>query len=302
MALVTSGWQNLLNEPMKEIFIDEYIQIPSKIDLIAGMDTTEKYQEEYLSIAGLGNFEKGIGPVHRLTASEAYTKTIVPDRWTAAIDVQYELYKTDQTGKIKQLVQSLAMSAKRTREEDFWGNVFGHAFDTTKTTPDGLSLCSTAHTSPVSATTQGNSGTSALSYASYVATRALMRRFKDWNDKAITVVPDTIIVPVELEEQALVLAHSALKSGTANNDTNPINKNYGPAWGLNVIVCDYLTDANNWFLIDSKMAKKQLKYLVGEKLRLFNDSTTEMVLTFGGYMRYAFESLDWRFIYGHNVA
>lgn len=299
MALTLHSWQSVWFPILKKWFLDEYIDMPSKIGLVASIEDTGKTQEIYQSYAGVGRFGKGVGPIPRLNASEAYKTVITPDRWTGAIDVQYELAKDDQVGVIRQLTQGLALSAKETREADFWG-LFNHAFDTTYVGGDGRPLCAPDHPSPVNPVVQSNVGNGALTHANYVAARQRMRKFTDWHNRPIVNIPDMLIVPVDLEEQALVIAHSQLKPGTQNNDINVVNQQ--PDWRLKVVVCEYLDDPNNWFLVNTKYSKKHLHYLVREKLRLWNDSGSDLVLTFAGYYRVAFGFSDWRWIYGSNVA
>lgn len=299
--LTLNNWKSLWYPILKKWFLDEYVDMPSKIGLVASIESTDKAQEIYQSYAGIGRFGKGVGPIPRLNASEAYRTIITPERWTGAIDIQYELAADDQNGVIKQLTQGLALSAKETRESDFW-DLFNHAFDTTYLGGDGKSLCASDHPSPVSTATQSNVGTLSLTHANYVTARQRMRKFTDWYGRPIVNIPDMLLVPVDLEEQALVIAHSDLKPGTSNNDINVISNI--PDWRLKVVVCEYLDDTNNWFLINTKYSKKHLHYLVREKLRLWNDAKDEdkLVLTFAGYYRVAYGFSDWRWVYGNNVA
>ncbi len=88
------------------------------------------------------------------------------------------------------------------------------------------------------------------------------------------------------------------KPGTADNDAN-----YVRSQGWSVIVWDYLTDANNWFMIDSAMAAQHLFWIDRVPLEFTADPTGDFNLEakYRGYMRYSYGWSDWPWLYGHNV-
>ena len=73
--------------------------------------------------------------------------------------------------------------------------------------------------------------------------------------------------------------------------------------GIRYLVWDYLTDANNWFMLDPQLAKIHLLWLDREPLDFALDPTSDFRLEsrFRGYMRYSWGWSDWKFIYGHVV-
>lgn len=149
---------------------------------------------------------------------------------------------------------ALAMVAKRTQEKHA-ATVFNSAFNTTVFSGgDGLALCSTAHTFVGTSTTVSNSGTTALSATAVEATRLLMRQFTDETDNLMIARGDTLLVPPQLEEAAWEIVNASGKLDTADNNPNFNKGKY------KIIVWDYLSDSNNWFMIDSKMAKMYLKW------------------------------------------
>jgi phage major head subunit gpT-like protein len=299
MALVSSGWQNELEPIMKVWFLDEYLRVPSKRPLIADMATSNKAKDTYMGIAGLGAFQRFQGTVPTTTPAEAYKVEVTHNAWAQSIEVSHDLYSDDQSGVIKQLTQGLAESANQTKEENFW-DLFNHAFDTTYTGGDGLALCSTAHTTTVSSSTQSNSGTSALSHSALAAARLAMRKFTTWQLRKMTNIADMLIVPVDLEETAIVTTMSNLKSGTANNDMNAFQAN---GWKFKILVSEYLTDTNNWFVANTAYSKKHLHYTTREALKLFNDTaSTTLVMKYAGYYRDSTAFSDWRWIHGSNVS
>jgi len=117
-----------------------------------------------------------------------------------------------------------------------------------------LSLCNNAHTHVGTTTTQDNLSTSALSKTSLSAARLAMRDYLDETDNLINASGDTLLVPPELEQTAWELVMSDKKIDSAENNANFWKGRY------KVLVWDYLTDTNNWFLIDSRYAKLFLKW------------------------------------------
>jgi phage major head subunit gpT-like protein len=222
----------------------------------------------------------------------------VHEEYTKGFKVERKLYDDDLYNIINQRPRGLATSAVRTKEKHA-ASVFNNAFSASYTGGDSVSLCNDSHPySPVNATTQDNKGTTALSYDAVIATRKLMREYKDDRGELITVIPDTILVPPELEDTAWNIINSMNKPGTADNDGN-----YVRSLSWNVIVWDYLTDANNWFMIDSTYAKEHLHWLDRVPLEFTMDPTSDFNLEarFRGYQRYVYGWSDWVFIYGHEV-
>jgi hypothetical protein len=75
------------------------------------------------------------------------------------------------------------------------------------------------------------------------------------------------------------------------------------AGGMSVVVDPYLTDANNWFMIDSAMARLHLLWFnrVLPELILDPSSPFNLRADYNGYMRYSFGWDDSRWIFGHAV-
>lgn len=90
----------------------------------------------------------------------------------------------------------------------------------------------------------GNLGNAALAEASLTAAITAMRNQTDDKGNKIVVQPKYLAVPNELEWTARKLLQSAQVPGTANNDANVLRD-----VGLSPIICPWLTDPNDWYLI-----------------------------------------------------
>ena len=218
--------------------------------------------------------------------------------WEAE-DLERRLVADDLYNVINRRPAGLALSAMRKREKDAAG-VFINAFTASGYDgADGVSLCDGSHPySPSNATTQDNEGTTALSYQAIVDTRELMRAFVDDRGELVQVNPDTILVPPELEEEAFAIMRTMNKV-----DITDYHANFVASKLSNVIVWDYLTDANDWFMIDSRLAKLYLNWFDRAPLEFAMDPTSDFRLEarFRGYMRYSYGWSDWRWVYGHTV-
>jgi hypothetical protein len=130
-------------------------------------------------------------------------------------------------------------------------------------------------------------------------TRELMRAYVDDKGELTPIVPDLLLVPPELEEEAFTIWRTMNKPDTAD-----YHDNFVQGFLRQVIVWDYLTDANNWFLIDSAMAKEFLLWIQRIALEFAMDPASDFRLEarFRGYERYSYGWSDWRFLYGHEVA
>jgi len=297
-------WAELLSPGLHAIFNlqRDALAASAKAPLLFNYNSSSKATEEDLGVGGFGDFPEYKGAIEYDDNHQGYKTTYTHKEFADGFTVERKLLRDDQYNIINSKPKGLAIAAMRRREEDA-ANIFNNAFTASGESlgADSQSLCDGAHPhSPANtSSTQSNSGTSALSRDSIIATRKLMRSFTDDRGKLIRVMPDTLVVPPELEDQAYVEARTPLKTGSADNDISFVN-----SLGLKVIVWDYLTDANNWFMVDSQMAKQHLNWFDNEPLQFAMNPLSDFQLKaqFRAYMRYALGWNDWRFIYGHAVA
>ena len=107
---------------------------------------------------------------------------------------------------------------------------------------------------------------------------------------------DTILCTIDKEETAWEVINSKGKVDTANNNRNFHEGRYKLA------IWDKLTDSNNWFMIDSRLAKMFLLFWDRVKPELKQDNDTDtLVAKWYVYYRCSAGWADWRQIYGHAV-
>jgi hypothetical protein len=91
------------------------------------------------------------------------------------------------------------------------------------------------------------------------------------------------------------------KPASANNDANVHFGKYKimpGAGGWN-----YMSDANNWFLMDGSMRKQYLIWWNRVALEfVFAEEIDTIIAKWRAYSRYSFAWYDWRFVLGGNVS
>ena len=298
MAIIASeNFAYLLDPGLRKIFMDEYALPEGQVDNLFGIEKSNKAVEYDLGIGGMGDLEEFTGTIGYGDFSQQYRTSYTHREWVKGIKVERKLVDDDLYNIINKRPAQLAMVARRTREKH-GASIFNSAFNTSVFAGgDGYALCADAHTQVGTSTVVDNYGTTALSQTAVEATRLLMRQFTDETDNLVTARGDTLLVPPSLEETARIIVGTTNEVGTTANDINFSKGKY------NIIVWDYLSDSNNWFLIDSRMAKMFLKWFNRIPVEFNKDKDFDIYIAkWSAYVRYSYGFSDWKWIYGHAVS
>jgi len=220
-----------------------------------------------------------------------------------------EAIDKDDTGKLmaapRALSQAAYISLAKAYTEIFTANAGAG-----QTMSDGKALFHADH---------ANLGTTALSYAAFVATRLAMRKqtqLGSGDPLGALVTPKQILVPNDLEATAIQLLLSEGETGTANNDENMFasgnarDERYRAA-ARKVVVNDFLTDANDWVAVaDPTMYPSiGLGYRFGRTPEVFSLADPNSHLMFAADTMpikvrffFAIGATDWRGMYKNIVA
>ena len=232
--------------------------------------------------------------------SPLYEKTFTHKEYVKGVAIERKLWDDQRLSNIRDRARNLGTSFGTTIATH-QASVFNNAFSAAVVGGDAVALCSASHPNrPDDAgTTYSNAGNIALSYASVVSTIQAGKRYLDDRGNPLPVIFRVLVVPIELEATAYEITNAINKPGIADNDAN-----YVGSQGLLTVVDPYLTDANNWFMLDPVMARDHLKWFWRFRPELAIDPASDfnLVAKYRGYMRHSFGWDDWRFIYGHNVA
>lgn len=294
--LISENWSKLLEPGLRKIFDQIYKEQPSMIPVLYSIQKSSKAKETDLEAGDGLDFAPMNGTIPYDDMGEGYTTEYTHAEYARGFKIERKLVDDDQYNIINKRPRLLAISAARRREKDA-ASVFNNAFNASIVGGDGVCLCNAAHPSKNGGANQSNVGALALTPVNLEATRRLMTKFRSDRDGIISVQPDMLLLPLELEEIGYEIINSKGKVDTAQNNVNFHYGRYKMAVWPN-----YLTSASNWFLIDSTLMKQFLLWFNRIPVEFMRDSEFDtQVAKFAGYMRYSNGYSGWRWIYGNQV-
>jgi hypothetical protein len=157
-----------------------------------------------------------------------------------------EMFEDDQYNVVGQKrAKSLAFSMRQTKEE-VGANVYNRAFDSDYTGGDGLEMCSDQHLN-WSGGVWANELSTAADLSETSLEQACIDIMKWTNDRGlkISVMPQSLHIPVDLLFEAQRILKSPLRSGTADNDVNAL---YSLGKFQKVVPNHYFNDTDAWFI------------------------------------------------------
>jgi hypothetical protein len=275
------------------------------IPMLYASDTSDQQEEYDMTYEGVGDFQKFTGTAIKDTLEEGYKKTFSFPEYMNSIDIRRKLWDDRRDRTVMNMAKELALSYNRTKEKHA-AEIFNYAFTATGTYssgdstagPDAKALCANDHTSKSDSAYAGdNLQTTAFSPAAVETDRQAHMAMTDGRANLLDRAMDMLLVPTPVEEDAWELINTTGKVNTADNNRNFHEGRYKLA------VWKYLTDAANWFSIDSEYMKMYLVWLTRipiEQWKKFDEDL--QTLTFGAYARHGLGYSSWRWIIGHNIA
>jgi phage major head subunit gpT-like protein len=251
----------------------------------------------------LPNFLPFTGTVSYQSMAQGYDITATHVAFANGIQIERELYDDDRHGVWKGRPKALAKAYHQTRQT-YGARLLNNAFSLDNlfySNSEAVALCSDSHTTNASgvSTSTGfdNLVTSSLSATAVEAAYIQMRDFRNDVGQKISVMPSKLIVPVALYPTAHEIVKSMGKVDTANNNVNFSNGMY------EIFDWEYLTDTNNWFLVDGKQQKDHfiwydripIEFAMAEEL-------DTLVAKWRAYARFSYVWRDWRAILGASVS
>ena len=296
--MYTSGANADLLEPgLREIYANTYYEenLQSIRSILFRILDSSKAQEHDLEMGDIEDFAPLTGQVPYDDAGEGYKTNYVHQTFARGIKVQRELVDDDLYGIIAQMPEALGTAAFRKQETDA-ASVFNNATVANITGGDGVCLASSAHPSAFGAANQSNLGTTALSPTELDTARINMVKYRNPRGHVMTVQPDTILVPVDLESYAYEIVQSRGKVDTSQN-----NRNFHLGRYKIVVWPNFLSSATHWGLMDSRLMKSFLKWYDRDVPQFYKDSDFDtFAAKFAGRMRYSYGWSNWRWLYYEN--
>lgn len=252
MAIQTRGnFAELSDNFDKSIYtllFDARKELPNRWKETIQEKKSKKRFERTLSVVGVGDIpEKGEGA--------AYTSSILRPGWSkdflhTEFGLMFEVTQTaledDQYDQLSNHARWFMASARYV-EEKRAAILYNNGF-TTELSADGVSIFNSAHVLK-----GGGTARNVLSSAADLSATSLEQALIDLSTETkveagqLVTPPQslTLLVPPQLEFQAYRLINSTLRPGTADNDVNALKERK-----FRVVVNEFLTDADAWFLQD----------------------------------------------------
>ncbi len=303
MPNVSENFGDLLDPRFQKIFSDQYSDLPDMIGKVYGLAPNNgRNNMMWSSVGSIGDWDEFTGAVSYGTQSQGYDTTATPIEFTKGIQIERKLKDDDQYNIMDGRPRGLARGAHRTRQKHA-ARLFNQAFSVDNffyVNTEGVPLCSNSHTTTSGASTASgfdNLGTAALTATAVFSARNQMVGYRGDVAERISVQPDELWVPPELSEQAFEIVNA--KGKLDNNFNNP-NFHFGK---YEVTEWNYMTDTNNWFMMDGSMKKEMAHWIdrVGIEFAMVEDFD-KLIAKWRGYGRWGQAHSDWRFMFGANVS
>lgn len=164
-------------------------------------------------------------------------------KWETSIRVDREVLEDEQYGQVKLRVSQMPGAVAR-HQNILVFNALANGF--TNVCYDGSNFFDTTHAENNSGTQINKFTALPLNAANYATVRAAMSGFKDDQGQLVGGMGDLLVVPPALEAAARTLLNADFIADINGGGTTNIWKG-----SANMIVVPWLTDVNDWFLIDS---------------------------------------------------
>jgi len=295
-TLFSSDFPNMIGEALSVVFKDEYTRPVdnSWLQLCTEMNST-KASEKY-GFLGANPSMREFKDERQPSGFQENAFTIANKKYESTISINKDAIDDDQYGQIALQVRRLAETVRSYKEECAYtvftngdSSAYGLCYD-------GNEYFDTAHKEGTYYTTnQSNLGTDVLSQTSLSAARTKMMGFRDDRGNKLRIVPDTLIVPPELEDTAIQLTMSATVDASGN-----INVNKGR---YKILVTPFFPDTDSWILARTSRTMRPLIYQNREDAvfqALEGESETGFMRDewmYGVKTRFAFGYGDWRNAY-----
>ena len=306
MALRSTNFPDVteLTARFTRIFDQAYDELPDRTGDFFFKMTSDRINERFSGVGSYGVIPLFTGTVNYADTAQGYDATQTPLEFAAGMQIERLLLDTDQHNVIDSRPKKLAISANRQYQTEgarFLNNAF--SVDTRYNShSEGVSLCSNSHTTTSGASTASgfdNLITGSLNLVNLATNRIQMRGYRDDQAGRITIVPDQVIIPIDLCVEGFENIMSPDRPDTANRAKN---YNYGK---YSITEWEYLTDANNWFMVDTSLMKSPSGNIWIDAVKpefAFVEAFDEIIGKWRVYFRVSQGHWDWRWIGGSSVS
>lgn len=298
MAINRGNFAKALWPGVNAWYGESYNEFPVEYTALFDTYTSSKAFEEDMGIVSLGlaAVKTEGGSVAYDSMEQGYLTRYTHVNYGLGFIITEEMIDDDQYMIVaNKNAKALAYSMRQTKEI-VGANVYNRAFNASYTFGDGKELLSTAHPN-VSGGTWQNTLTTAADISEAALEQAFIDMGKWTNDRGlkIAVIPQKLIIPVDLQFDAERILMSPLQSGNSNNDINAL-KSMGKFPG-GVMINHYLTDTDAWFIRTN--VPEGMKYFERKADAFSDDNDFDTNnLKYKATGRYSFGATDPRGLYG----
>lgn len=276
---------------------NSYEEWPVEFTSLFNMEGSSRAYEEDVGTTGFGMATtKGEGAaISYDDESQAFTTRYQHVVYALGFVVTREIFEDDQYDIVgKRRAEALAFSMRQTKET-IGASVYNRAFNASYTGGDGKEMLATDHPN-FSGGTWSNELATPTDLSEAALEQACIDIMKFTNDRGlrIKVMPESLIIPVELTFEAERILKTIGRVGSADNDLNALNS---MGKFRTVVSNHYLTDPDAWFIRTN--VKNGLKCFNRRSMEfgVDNDFDTENA-KYKASERYSFGWTDPRAIYG----
>lgn len=300
MTVSTGNLPRLLLEGINKTYERDYAAHPMEWDKIFTSSNSSKAYELDVQVEGFGLAEQK--PEGQDLAFEDFAQGFTPKyinlTYAKGFIMTHEAIKDNLYDKGYAKATSLARSLQVTKEV-VHANILNRGFNSAFTMPggDGIELFSTVNVKGPSGGTFSNKLAidADISETSVEDLNIIISKATDAKGLQIALIPQCLIIPVDLEYEAIRILKSELQSSSANHDINALK--YLSRFPQGIVVNHYLTDVNAWFIKTN--APRGLRHFVREKSNFDRDMAfVSKNARFSDMERYAAGWSDKHGIYG----
>ena len=274
----------------------KYDEHDKQYERLFEMKKSNKNYEELVEQTGFG-----LAPVKSEGSSTAYdshAQGVTSRGVNTAYSLGYIVTREELADNLyaevsNQRAASLAFSMNQTRE-NVGANIYNRAFNSSYTGGDGKELLATDHPSLAGNQSNELATPADLSEASIEDLTIQIMDAVNSKGLKISLQPKKLIVPTALVYDAQRILQSTLQNDTANNAVNALRS---MSVIPEVVVNNYLTDSNAWFIKTN--APMGLCWFDRESVEFKQDSDFDTDNAKAkAYMRFVAFWGDWRTLYG----
>jgi phage major head subunit gpT-like protein len=300
--ITTGNIPKALYPGVREWFGLEYAEQPKHYQNIFESVTSDRAYEEDVQITGFGlvSVKPQGAPVSYDSMQQGFTYRYIPLGYASGFVVTHEEIKDNLYMQIgEQRSRSLAFAFAATKDT-IGAGVLTNAFSGGPTYGDGTVLINASH--PTLAGNQSNTlGTAQMLSEAAIESLIINIRLA-LNDRGlrISLLPECLIIPPNLEPEAHRILFSTLQNDTGNNAINYLRAS--GTFSKGIVVNPYLaTNPHYWYIKTN--CPNGLTLVEREALTFTQDNDFDTLnAKFKGYERYVFGATDWRGIYGVNAS